>query len=151
MEKLQYKIEIAAPAKIVWDSMLQKETYEQWAGKAWPGSSYEGKWAKGEKIDFAGPDGSGTRAEITELTPHKSVFAKHIAVLGKGGQEDTTSDVAKGWIGITEAYKFEERNGKTTVTVTLETSPDWKQMFDESWPGALDELKKVSEQQTARV
>jgi uncharacterized protein YndB with AHSA1/START domain len=151
MEKLEYKIQIAAPVKTVWDSMLQEDTYRQWAGKAWPGSTYEGKWAKGEKIKFTGSDGSGTKAEIVELTPQKSVFTRHIAVLGKGGKEDTTSEVAKGWIGSTEAYKFEERNGKTTVTVTIETTPEWTKMFDDSWPGALDELKKVAEHQTADV
>jgi uncharacterized protein YndB with AHSA1/START domain len=151
MEKFEYKIAIAAPAKKVWETMLQQETYKQWAGKAWPGSSYEGKWEKGEKIRFIGPDGSGTLAEMVEVKPYESVFARHIAALGRGGEEDRTSEMAKGWVGTTEGYKFTEHNGTTTLTVSIETSPEWRKMFDDTWPGALEELKKISERQKAVV
>lgn len=151
MENLEYKVEIAAPAKKVWDTMLQKETYKQWVAKSWPNSYYEGRWEQGEKIKFIGPDGSGTLAEIAELKPYENVLARHVAVLGPGGKEDRTSDVAKGWVGITEAYRFTERNGKTTVTVSIETNPEWKQMFEDGWPTALEELKKLAERQLAAV
>jgi uncharacterized protein YndB with AHSA1/START domain len=151
MEHLEYKIVISAPAKKVWDTMLQEETYKQWVAKSWPGSVYEGKWAKGEKIRFIGPDGSGTLAELIEFKPYEIVFARHIAVLGPGGMEDRTSDVAKGWIGITEAYRFAEHLGKTTLTVSIETNPAWSDMFNEGWPGALEELKKIAERQLAEV
>lgn len=149
MEHLEYKVVISAPAKKVWDTMLQQETYRQWVAKSWPNSFYEGKWAKGEKIRFIGPDGDGTLAEIVELKPYESVLARHIAVLGKGGVEDRTSEVAKGWIGITEAYKFAEHNGKTTLTVSIETTPGWRKMFDDGWPGALEELKTITERELA--
>jgi uncharacterized protein YndB with AHSA1/START domain len=151
MLHLEYKVVISAPAKKVWDTMLQKETYEQWVAKSWPGSTYEGKWAKGEKIRFIGSEGSGTLAELVEVKPYESIFARHIAVLLPGGVEDRTSEVAKGWIGITEVYKFAEHAGKTTVTVSIGTTPEWKKMFDEGWPGALLELKAIAERQMAEV
>ena len=68
-------------------------------------------------------------------------------MLGPGGVEDRTSDVAKGWIGTTEEYRFSEAKGKTTLTVVMETTPDWAKMFDEGWPVALEELKKLAERQ----
>ena len=102
MENLEYKIVISAPAKKVWETMLQQETYRQWVAKSWPNSFYEGQWEQGEKIRFIGPDGSGTLAEIVELKTYESVLARHIAILNPGGVEDRTSDVAKGWVGITE-------------------------------------------------
>jgi uncharacterized protein YndB with AHSA1/START domain len=151
MEHLEYKVVISAPAKKVWDTMLQKETYKQWVAKSWPGSFYEGKWAKGEKIRFIGPEGSGTLAELVEMKPYERVLARHIAVLLPGGVEDRTSDVANGWVGITEEYRFAEHLGKTTVTVFIETSPQWSKMFDEGWPTALEELKKIAERQPAAV
>jgi uncharacterized protein YndB with AHSA1/START domain len=151
MLHLEYKVVISAPAKKVWETMLQKETYEQWVAKSWPGSTYEGKWAKGEKIRFIGPEGSGTLAELVEVKPYESIFARHIAVLLPGGVEDRTSEVAKGWIGITEVYKFAEHAGKTTVTVSIGTTPEWRKMFDEGWPGALQELKTIAERQMAEV
>jgi uncharacterized protein YndB with AHSA1/START domain len=149
MEKLKYKIEISAPVKTVWETMLQEETYKQWVAKSWPNSSYEGKWEQGTQMRFIGPDGSGTLAELVEVKPYESLLARHIAALGKGGVEDRTSEMAKGWIGTTERYQFAERNGKTTLTVLMEASPEWRQMFDEGWPQALAELKKISEDQLA--
>ena len=151
MEHLEYKVVISAPAKKVWETMLQEETYKQWVAKSWPNSFYEGEWVKGEKIRFIGPDGSGTLAELVEVKPYEKVFARHIAVLGPGGTEDRTSEVAKGWIGIIEAYKFTEHLGKTTLTVSMETPPEWKKMFDEGWPGALEDLKELTERQLATV
>jgi len=151
MEKLEYKIVISAPAKKVWETMLQKETYEQWVSKSWPGSTYQGTWAKGEKINFAGTDGTGTRAELVEVKPYERILARHIAILGPGGVEDRTSEMAKGWIGITEEYRFTEQSGKTTLTVLIETTPEWRSMFDDGWPAALEELKKITERQLAAV
>ncbi|SRR5690606_1765669 len=146
MEKLEYKIVIAAPAKQVWEMMLGEKTYKQWTERAWPGSTFEGKWAEGERMKFMGPDGSGTLAEVAEAKPHERVFARHIAVLQKGGVEDRTSDVAKDWIGTTEAYDLSERDGETTLTVTIEAPPQWVEMFNEGWPIALEDLKRITEE-----
>src|SRR5688572_26785286 len=98
MEHLEYEVVISAPAKKVWDTMLQKESYKEWVGKGWPGSFYEGKWEQGEKIRFTGAEGGGTLAEFVEVKPYKGILARHIAVLGADGTEDRTSDMAKGWI-----------------------------------------------------
>lgn len=149
MKHLEFKIEISSPAKKVWETMLNKETYEQWVSKSWPNSSYDGKWEQGQKIKFVGPDGSGTLAEMVEVKPYQSILARHIAVLGPGGTEDRTSDVAKGWIGTMEGYKFAEQQGKTTVTVSIDTPPDWANMFEEGWPTALEELKRITEREFA--
>jgi uncharacterized protein YndB with AHSA1/START domain len=151
MEHLEYKVVISAPAKKVWETMLQEDTYRQWVAESWPGSFYKGKWEKGEKIRFIGPEGSGTLAELVDVKPYERILARHIAVLAPGGAEDRTSDVAKGWIGITEEYKFSERAGNTTLTVSIETNPEWRKMFDDGWPAALQELKKLAERQLAAV
>ena len=145
MENLTYQVVISAPAKKVWETMLQEESYKQWVAKSWPNSYYKGKWEKGEKISFIGPDGSGPLAEMVDVKPYEKILAHHIAVLNPGGVEDRTSDVAKGWIGITEEYRFIEDKGKTTLTVLVETNPSWRKMFDDGWPTALDELKKLAE------
>lgn len=145
MEHLEYKIEIAAPAKKVWETMLGEDTYKQWTSKSWPGSSYDGQWLKGQEIRFAGPDGSGTLAILDEVKPHENVLARHIAILTAGGGVDKTSDIAKGWIGTTEEYRLAERGGKTMLTVIIKAPAEWRQMFDEGWPGALEELKRIAE------
>ncbi len=152
MERLEYEVKISAPAKVVWETMLQKETYEQWTAKSWPNSSYEGKWEKGTEIKFGSTEQGGTVAKLEEVKPYQHIHAKHIAILIPGGGQDSTSEEAEGWVGTTEDYKFTERNGSTTLKVTMEVKkPEWKKMFDDGWPTALEELKKLSEKQLSEV
>lgn len=152
MERLEYKIEIAAPARVVWETMLNEDTYKQWVAKSWPDSSYDGKWEKGTEIKFTGPDGGGTLARLDEVKPYEKIHATHVAILHAGGVQDRTSEDAKGWTGTTEEYQFSERNGHTTVKVVIGVkNAEWKKMFDDGWPTALDELKRLSEKQLSEV
>lgn len=152
METVEYEVKISAPARVVWETMLQKDTYEQWTAKSWPDSSYEGKWDKGTDIKFGSTEQGGTLAKLEDVKPYERIFAKHIAILTPGGGEDRTSNEAKGWVGTTEEYLFTEQNGKTTLKVVMQVkSPEWKKMFDDGWPTALQELKKLSEKQLSEV
>jgi uncharacterized protein YndB with AHSA1/START domain len=132
MKNLTYSIEINASKKKVWDVMLQPDTYKEWTSVSWPGSHYEGKWAKDENIRFVTPGGGGTMANIIELKPREHILAEHVAVIDGNGAEDRSSDVAAGWIGTLEEYTFTERNGKTTLKVDIKTSPAWVDMFNEA-------------------
>ena len=147
MKTLHFETVIDATPQKVWDTMLDKETYVQWVSVSWPGSSYNGEWKKDAQIRFTGGDGGGgTLAEITELEPYKKVVAEHIAVLLDGGGEDRDSDMAKGWIGTTEAYTFTGDNGSTKLDVEITIAPDWASMFEDGWPKALEALKTLAEQ-----
>lgn len=149
MKKLEYKIDIAAPAKKVWETMLALDTYKQWVNVSWPGSGYTGTWKKDAEVRFTGADQSGTMAKITEYRPYEYIMAVHTAILNVGGEPDTESDVAKGWVGTTESYTFIERNGVTELKVEIGLKTDeWAQMFDEGWPNALVALKRLAEGQT---
>ncbi len=145
MKKLEYKISIDAPVKKVWDTMLHPATYQEWTAASWPGSFYKGDWTKGEKIKFISENGSGTLALITELKFYQFLFAEHIAILGAGSIEDSTSEEAKGWIGTTESYRFIEENGVTKLVVEMTANPAWEKMFDDGWPNALKKLKEICE------
>jgi uncharacterized protein YndB with AHSA1/START domain len=147
MKKLVYKINIEAPKQKVWNTMLQPDSYKKWVASSWPGSFYKGSWEQGEQIRFIGKDGSGTLAQIKDLNLYKNIDAEHIAILLNGVVEDTTSDLARNWVGITEKYTFSETDGKTELTVTINTNPEWEKMFDDGWPNALMKLKELCEQQ----
>jgi uncharacterized protein YndB with AHSA1/START domain len=146
MKTLEFKIDINASRQKVWDTMLQKETYEQWTAVSWPGSSYEGEWKQGTAIRFGSPGQGGTYAELEEVTPYERMHAVHTAVINPDDSLDRDSEVAKGWVGTTESYFFTEKNGKTELAVQIKTNPDWAQMFDEGWPPALEKLKELCEQ-----
>jgi uncharacterized protein YndB with AHSA1/START domain len=145
MEKLVFTTDINASRQKVWDVMFQPETYKEWVGASWPGSFYIGTWKQGETLKFTGPEGGGTVATLEEYKPFERVHAKHVAVLNADGTEDRDSEMAKGWIGTTESYSFTERDGKTHLTVELQTYPDWTSMFNDGWPNALKKLKEICE------
>lgn len=145
MKEIVFSQEFNASKKQVWHTMLGRNTYEQWTQVAWPGSTFEGEWKQGGDIRFVGPDSSGTLANITEFEPYDRVVAKHIAILLKGGNEDRTSNDAQNWVGTMESYYFDERDGKTKLTVKLNIAPEWEAMFQDGWPKALDKLKEVVE------
>ena len=148
MKNLEYNIQIAAGKQKVWDVMLAPDTYRQWTDVSWPGSRYEGSWEKNKDLRFVSGEqgGGGTLATLTECRPHDYLLAKHVAIINADGSEDRTSDAAKGWVGTTESYTFEERNGKTNLKVEIKTAPEWADMFDDGWPKALEKLKELSEQ-----
>jgi len=145
MKKLEFKIDIAANRKKVWDTMLNPETYKEWVKASWPGSYYDGKWKQGENIKFIAPGQGGTLATIAELKPYEFVLAKHIAVINKDGTEDHNSNAAKSWIGTTESYTFIEKNGKTELRTEMNVNPEWEKMFTNDWPKAMAKLKEICE------
>ena len=145
MKHLQFKTEIAADKKKVWNTMLNPETYKKWVDVAWPGSYFEGVWAKGEKIRFISPGQGGTLAVLREQKPYDTILAEQVAVINPDGSEDRDSKVAQGWIGTTERYTFKEENGKTNLVVEINTPPAWAEMFEDGWPKALDRLKEMCE------
>jgi hypothetical protein len=145
MRKLEFSIYIDAPKKQVWETMLNLKTYKEWVSVSWPGSSYEGIWRGGETIKFVSPGQGGTAAQIIEFQQYDHVAAKHVAVINPDGSLDTTSDIAKGWIGSIERYTFVESNEVTNLKVEIECNPEWEAMFNDGWPGALEKLKVMCE------
>ncbi|HEX5002615.1 MAG TPA: SRPBCC domain-containing protein [Bacteroidia bacterium] len=151
MKKLQFNVKINAPVNKVYDVMLgisNKTTYEQWTALFNPTSSYEGSWIKGNKILFVGTDEKGEKggmvSEIAENVPGKFVSIKHIGLL-VAGKEITEGPEVEKWTGVFENYSFAESNGISTVGVELDTTEDFANYMNESYPKALDKLKEICE------
>ena len=152
MKKLQFKIVIKAPVSDVYSTMLglkDKATYEAWTVEFNPTSTFEGSWEKGAKIYFIGIDPEtrekgGMVSEIAENIPNKFVSVRHLGIL-KGNTEITEGEEVEKWAGGLENYTFEENNGITTITVELDTTEDFVDYFNETYPKALSKLKSVIE------
>ena len=149
-QKLTFAITINAPRERVWDTMLQDATYREWAALFNPNGSswYEGDWRPGSKILFLGDGENGQVAgmvsRIKEVRPHEFVSIEHLGVV-QDGREDTTSDTAKQFAPALENYTFVDRNGATEVLVDMDTVEEHRQMFESSWPKALQKLKELAE------
>jgi len=147
MQTVTHSISIQAPARHVWETMIAPESYRQWTAAAWPGSMYEGRWEQDASIRFISEDGSGTLAVITQFKPYTQIAARHMALLLKDSVPDESSELAKDWIGTSEEYHFEEANGITTLTTTLQTSPAFAPMFEKGFPIAMEALRSICEAQ----
>lgn len=149
-QKMHFAITIDAPKQKVWDTMLQDATFREWTDPFNPdGSSwYEGDWKEGSKILFlgAGKNGrvEGMVSRIKEARPHDFVSIEHLGVV-QDGREDTTSEKAKQFAPAFENYTFVDKGGMTEVQVDMDIAEQHRQMFETSWPKALQKLKQLAE------
>ncbi len=151
MEKIQFNISVKAPANKIYDFMLgitNKSTYEEWTSLFNPTSTYEGSWDKGSKILFIGTDDKGEKggmvSEIADNIPNRFVSIRHYGLL-QSNVEITEGPEVEKWAGGFENYTFQESNGITTVTVDLDTSKDFVDDMNQSFPKALEKLKEMCE------
>ncbi len=150
METKTYIVGIAAPARTVWHRMLDDVPYRTWTSEFQPGSHYVGSWERGSDIRFLGPgqdgDEGGLFGRIAESVPYERVSIEYLGFVS-GGQDDTTSDLAREFAGARETYIFEESDGTTTLTVQADMLDDWAADMDAAWPKALAALKALAERE----
>lgn len=148
MEKLHFSITIKAPKEKVWETMLDENTYKQWTDVFGHGSHYKGTWEEGSKILFLAPSQNGKMqgmvSRIKENKKYEFISIEHLGMI-TDGIENTTSEEIKAWAGATENYTFKEKNGETQVLVDTDTVEEYKKMFEDTWPRALQKLKSLSE------
>ena len=151
MKKLQFQVSINAPVTKIFDFMLginNKSTYEQWTSLFNPTSTYEGSWDKGNKMLFIGVDEKGEKggmvSRIVENNPNRFVSIQHYGLI-KADKEITEGPEVEKWANGFENYTFEENNGITKVTVELDTTDDFIDYMEQTYPKALDKLKEICE------
>jgi hypothetical protein len=151
MDKIQFEVRINASAHKIYNIMLGIDdisTYEQWTALFNPTSTYEGSWDQGSKIRFIGVDENGIKggmvSRIKENIPNTFVSIQHYGMV-KGDQEITEGPEVDKWANGLENYSFEESNGSTLVTVTLDTAEDFVDYMNSIYPNALAKLKEICE------
>lgn len=150
MQKIHFSIFINAPKEKVWNTMLNKETYQLWTKAFSSNSTFEGTWEQGSKILFIGTDENGENmggmvSRIAEARPYEFMSIEHVGMIDKNGVEDTTSDEVRKWVPAFENYTFNEKDGGTEVVIDQDMQPEYKEMFDGMWPKALETLKELCE------
>ena len=151
MKKLQFQVSINAPVTKIFDFMLginNKSTYEQWTSLFNPTSTYEGSWDKGNKMLFIGVDEKGEKggmvSRIVENNPNRFVSIQHYGLI-KADKEITEGPEVEKWANGFENYTFEENDGITKVTVDLDTTDDFIDYMEQTYPKALDKLREICE------
>ena len=145
MEKINFTVTINAPKEKVWSTLWDDETYRKWTSAFSPTSYAESDWKEGSKILFLDGQGSGMVSKIETLRPNEFMSFKHLGEV-KNGVEDTESERVKAWAGGFENYTLKESSeGKTELVVDLDMQDEFKDMFMQMFPKALEQVKILSE------
>ncbi|NEU07191.1 SRPBCC domain-containing protein [Flavihumibacter sp. R14] len=146
MEKSKFSVSINAPKEKVWKVLWDDSSYREWTRVFNEGSYAEtDNWKEGSKVKFLSADGrDGMISEVAANRPNEFMSFRHLGVI-KGGVEDTESDEVKQWGGATENYSLEEKDGIVSLKVDMDTTEEFKEYFDKTWPKALDRVKTLSE------
>lgn len=144
MEKLNFKTTINATPEKVWDVLWGDDTYRKWTSAFSEGSHVQTDWKQGSKVLFLDGNGQGMVSRIAESRPNEYMSFEHLGVVSNG-VEDTTSEKVKDWAGSRENYTLKKVDGKTELSIDMDITEEYKDMFTQMWPKALDNLKNLSE------
>jgi uncharacterized protein YndB with AHSA1/START domain len=148
MEMLHFDITINASAEKVYNTMLGKKTYSEWTAEFNPTSTFKGSWDKGSKILFEGTDQDGRTggmvSRIKENIPNRFISIEHVGIISNG-EEITSGPEVENWSGVLENYLLTSMDGKTLLSVELDSNDEFKSYFYETWPKALKRLKSICE------
>jgi hypothetical protein len=143
-KRLQFNIEINAPASVVWRHVTSPESYRIWTAAFAEGSHFIGSWEQGSKIHFLSPSGDGMVAEIAESRRNEFISIRHLGFIANG-IVDITSEAVKAWAPAYENYTFLAVPAGTRMVVDQDVAAEWEAYICEAWPKALVLLKKLSE------
>ena len=145
MEKINFSASINAPKEKVWKILWDDSTYRIWTTPFHEGShAVTDNWKEGSKVLFLGPDKSGMVSSVAANRPNEFMSFEHHGEV-KEGIEDTTSEKVKGWAGAKENYTLKENGGVTELKVEMDINADFKEYMMNTWPRAIEEIKRLSE------
>ncbi len=148
LQTLAFTLAIQAPRERVWDRLIDPDGYRDWTSAFCEGSHFQGSWEAGGRIHFLSPSGDGMCSTVTEHRRPERLVIQHLGEI-RQGVEDLSSPEVLAWAPAHETYAFTETPGGCTVTVTLETLPDYVTYMEAAFPKALRRLKDLSERNPA--
>jgi uncharacterized protein YndB with AHSA1/START domain len=148
LENLHFEIVIEASKDKVYCTMLDEKQYAAWTAEFNPTSCFKGSWERGSKMLFVGTDNQGNVggmvSRIKENIPNLFLSIEHYGIV-QGDKEIISGPEVESWAGSLENYTFTEENGKTLLSIDMDSNQEFKSYFEEMWPKALKKLKEICE------
>lgn len=145
MDKQRFSIIIDATAEKIWEVLWNKDTYPIWTKPFSENSTAVTDWKKGSKILFLDGNDRGMVSVVAENIPNQFMSIEHLGVY-KDGVEDYDSEEVQQWKGAHENYTLKDSGGKTELQIDMDINEQYQAMFEDIWPKALEEVKKLAEQ-----
>lgn len=143
--KKEFNISIAASPNIVWHVLWDQNHYRQWTHVFCEGSYYVSDLKEGSGVHFIAPNGEGMFSKVAERVENEKMVFAHIGVL-KDFEEQPMDDKTLSWSGAKEAYFLTKEGDNTLLTTVLDMAEEHSIYFDEVFPKALAEIKRLAEQ-----
>jgi uncharacterized protein YndB with AHSA1/START domain len=141
LNKLHFSIDIAAPRDKVWRVLWDDASYRDWTSVFAEGSYAVSDWNEGSPIQFIDPSSrDGMAGVIEKKRPGEFMSFRHEAEIKNGKVQPPAP-----WSGAHENYTLTTKDGRTTLTVDLDAQDEYRQMFEDKFPQALQRVKKLSE------
>lgn len=147
MKQITFSTTINAPAEKVWFCLWNKANYENWTKVFSEGSYALSEWNKGSKVHFLMPKGDGMFSEITEMIPNQQMSFHHLGEIKNFEEQEVNNE----WSNSEESYLLREENGITTLKAVLSIDEKWQEFFDNTFPKALELIKKDAESETVKL
>jgi uncharacterized protein YndB with AHSA1/START domain len=142
---LRFSVTIDAPVAVVWDTMIEQESYKQWTATFDPTSYYEGSWEQGSSIKFLSKDNMGMIGTIAVNKPYQYISIVYEGYI-KDNTLDTESEGSKAMKGAEENYTFASVSDTITrLDIETATNTEMAEWIRDLWPKALQTLKELCE------
>lgn len=101
-----------------------------------------GDLKEGDEVQFISAEsGYGVTSLVEKLKPGEFLLLRHQADTQDSGEQEREKE----WTGGKESYALTEKDGVTTLTVTLGVPPELEEYFTATYPKALERVKLLSE------
>ena len=145
MQKINFSTDINAPKEKVWQTLWDDANYRKWTSAFTEGShAVTDNWKEGSEVKFLDPKGSGMVSKVAANRPNEFMSFEHLGEI-KDGVEDRDSEKVKEWAGAKENYTLKETGGVTKLDIEMDISEEYKDMFTQMWPKALEQVKALAE------
>lgn len=140
-----YSIEIKASAQRVWYALWDDAHYRLWTAAFTEGSyAITDHWKEGSRVHFMAPDGKGMFSDVSENKPYERMTFTHIGEI-KNFEEQELNAETRSWSGGKERYLLTEKDGHTTLLVSVDIHEAFGDYFDKAFPLALAYAKELAE------
>ncbi|WP_395047125.1 SRPBCC domain-containing protein [Flavobacterium sp.] len=144
MTTLEFKIEINASKKKVWNTLWNDETYRKWTNVFCEGTYATSNWNEGDKIHFLSPNGEGMNSIIDKKIENEYIAFKHLSTM-KDFEEMPIDNESKEWTGSLETYRLTQNNSTIILEVKIDTLEKYVDYFKTTFPNGLEMVKTLSE------
>jgi uncharacterized protein YndB with AHSA1/START domain len=144
MRKQTYQIEINASPEVVWDVLLNDDTYRKWTNVFCEGSYYKGELKPGGRVHFLTPNGDGMYSKIVLYTLYTNILFQHIGEV-VNFVEQPIDEAAEKWTGAFESYTLKSNGKTTTLVAEVDLAPEHVDSFNKGFPKGLQKIKLLSE------